>query len=165
MGLNNLSLPASPRASDPKASPTRAAGDSWGAPRAAAAGSVVASMSSGLDASNSATPSASPRMAFSSPGKDPEPAWLQEAEQILQQLAAEVQDYVDQSISSTINLPAWGSKLNNEDTVPEFAETLAKYAPRLRGFTCYPDGSRGGQPLTSVPYSEAVEKLGKESPA
>ena len=75
---------------------------------------------------------------------------------------AEVQDYVDQSISSTINLPAWGSKLNNEDTVPEFAETLAKYAPRLRGFTCYPDGSRGGQPLTSVPYSEAVEKLGKE---
>ena len=49
---------------------------------------------------------------------------------------AEVQDYVDQSISSTINLPAWGSKLNNEDTVPEFAETLAKYAPRLRGFTC-----------------------------
>ena len=75
---------------------------------------------------------------------------------------AEVQDYVDQSISSTINLPAWGSKLNNEDTVPEFAETLAKYAPRLRGFTCYPDGSRGGQPLTSVPYSEAVEKLGEE---
>jgi len=75
---------------------------------------------------------------------------------------AEVQDYVDQSISSTINLPAWGSKLNNEDTVPEFAHTLAKYAPRLRGFTCYPDGSRGGQPLTSVPYSEAVEKLGEE---
>ena len=64
---------------------------------------------------------------------------------------AEVQDYVDQSISSTINLPAWGSKLNNENTVPEFAETLAKYAPRLRGFTCYPDGVRGRQPLTSVP--------------
>lgn len=75
---------------------------------------------------------------------------------------ADVQDYVDMSISSTINLPAWGSKLNNEDTVPEFAETLAKYAPRLRGFTCYPDGSRGGQPLTSVPYSEAVKKLGEE---
>lgn len=75
---------------------------------------------------------------------------------------ADVQDYVDMSISSTINLPAWGSKLNNEDTVYDFAETLAKYAPRLRGFTCYPDGSRGGQPLTSVPYSEAVEKLGEE---
>ena len=75
---------------------------------------------------------------------------------------ADVQDYVDMSISSTINLPAWGSKLNNEDTVDDFADTLAKYAPRLRGFTCYPDGARGGQPLTSVPYSEAVDKLGEE---
>lgn len=75
---------------------------------------------------------------------------------------ADVQDYVDMSISSTINLPSWGSKLNNEDTVADFAKTLAKYAPRLRGFTCYPDGARGGQPLTSVPYSEAVEKLGEE---
>ncbi len=75
---------------------------------------------------------------------------------------ADVQDYVDMSISSTINLPAYGTKLNNEDTVEEFAKTLAKYAPRLRGFTCYPDGSRGGQPLTSVSYREAVEKLGEE---
>ena len=75
---------------------------------------------------------------------------------------ADVQDYVDMSISSTINLPAWGSRLNNEDTVQPFADTLAKYAHRLRGFTCYPDGSRGGQPLTSVPYSEAVSKLGEE---
>lgn len=75
---------------------------------------------------------------------------------------ADVQDYVDMSISSTINLPAWGSKLNNEDTVDKFASTLARYAHRLRGFTCYPDGARGGQPLTSVPYREAVEKLGEE---
>ena len=75
---------------------------------------------------------------------------------------ADVQDYVDMSISSTINLPSWGTKLNNEDTVDKFANTLAKYAHRLRGFTCYPDGARGGQPLTSVPYREAVEKLGEE---
>jgi ribonucleoside-diphosphate reductase alpha chain len=75
---------------------------------------------------------------------------------------ADVQDYVDMSISSTINLPAWGSKMNNESTVSDFAHTLAKYAPRLRGFTCYPDGSRGGQPLTAVPYKEAVDKLGEE---
>lgn len=75
---------------------------------------------------------------------------------------ADVQDYVDMAISSTINLPAWGSKVNNPDTVEKFANTLAKYAHRLRGFTCYPDGARGGQPLTAVPYSEAVEKLGKE---
>jgi len=75
---------------------------------------------------------------------------------------ADVQDYVDMSISSTINLPAWGSELNNEDTVKPFAEMLAKYAHRLRGFTCYADGSRGGQPLTSVPYSEASNRQGEE---
>ena len=75
---------------------------------------------------------------------------------------AEMHDYVVNYFLSLINLPAWGPKLNNEDTVPDFAATLAKYAPKLRGFRCYPDGSRGGQPLTSVPYSEAVEKLGEE---
>lgn len=75
---------------------------------------------------------------------------------------ADIQDYVDMSISSTINLPKWGSKHNNEDTMPRFAEVLASYAHRLRGFTCYPDGCRGGQPLTQVPYKEAKEKLGEE---
>ena len=75
---------------------------------------------------------------------------------------ADVQDYVDMSISSTINLPPWGTKNNNDDMVEDFSLTLAQYAPRLRGFTVYPDGSRGGQPLTSVPYREAVEKLGEE---
>lgn len=70
---------------------------------------------------------------------------------------ADVQDYVDMSISSTINLPSWGSGDNNEGNVGTFTNTLAKYATRLRGFTCYPDGSRGGQPLTSVPYEEALE--------
>ena len=69
---------------------------------------------------------------------------------------ADVQDYIDMSISSTINLPQWGTQGNNEDRVEEFTKTLALYAPRLRGFTCYPDGSRGGQPLTSVPYEEAI---------
>jgi len=73
---------------------------------------------------------------------------------------ADVQDYVDMSISSTINLPAWNTKGNSEDRVPEFATTLARYAPRLRGFTCYPDGSRGGQPLTEVPYEEAIKHKG-----
>jgi ribonucleoside-diphosphate reductase alpha chain len=70
---------------------------------------------------------------------------------------ADVQDYVDMSISSTINLPAWGTEHNNSDRVNDFTQTLAKYAPRLRGFTCYPDGSRGGQPLTAVPYKEAIK--------
>lgn len=73
---------------------------------------------------------------------------------------ADVQDYVDMSISSTINLPRWGSKENNPDRVGEFAGTLAKYAPRLRGFTAYPDGARGGQPLTEVEYAEAKAHRG-----
>lgn len=73
---------------------------------------------------------------------------------------ADVQDYVDMSISSTINLPAWGTEGNNEGLVAGFAATLARYAPRLRGFTCYPDGSRGGQPLVEVPYKEAVNHRG-----
>lgn len=73
---------------------------------------------------------------------------------------ADIQDYVDMSISSTINLPSWNAKGNEESSVGVFASILAKYAPRLRGFTCYPDGSRGGQPLTEVPYEEAMKHKG-----
>jgi ribonucleoside-diphosphate reductase alpha chain len=73
---------------------------------------------------------------------------------------ADIQDYVDMSISSTINLPAWGSKGNSESDVSHFAKTLAQYAPRLRGFTCYPDGSRGGQPITEVDYETALKHKG-----
>lgn len=73
---------------------------------------------------------------------------------------ADVQDYVDMSISSTINLPAFGTKGNSEGDVTRFARTLSKYAPRLRGFTCYPDGSRGGQPLTRIDYEEAMKHKG-----
>lgn len=68
---------------------------------------------------------------------------------------ADLQDYVDMAISSTLNLPEWGSEHNNEGKVQEFAKIIAKYAPRLRGLTAYPDGSRGGQPLVSVPLAEA----------
>ena len=73
---------------------------------------------------------------------------------------ADIQDYVDQAISSTINLEPWGSEDNNEDGVVKFAETLREYAPRLRGFTCYPDGARGGQPITRVSYEEAKGNTG-----
>jgi len=69
---------------------------------------------------------------------------------------ADIQDYVDMSISSTINLPPWGSKGNSHSDVEGFAGILSKYAERLRGFTCYPDGSRGGQPITEVDYDEAL---------
>lgn len=75
---------------------------------------------------------------------------------------ADIQDYVDMAISSTINLPQWGSKQNNEAKIDNFANTLARYAPRLRGFTCYPDGARGGQPLTAIPYEDAIKHKGVE---
>lgn len=72
---------------------------------------------------------------------------------------ADVQDYVDMCISSTINLPSQG---NQNFTPEEFGRVLSKYAPRLRGFTAYPDGSRGGQPLSVVNYKEALNNLGEE---
>jgi ribonucleoside-diphosphate reductase alpha chain len=75
---------------------------------------------------------------------------------------ADCQDYVDHAISSTINLPRWGSEHNNPDSIDDFAGLLAKYSHRLRGFTCYPDGARGGQPLTPVSYSEAKRHEGAE---
>lgn len=72
-----------------------------------------------------------------------------------------IQTFVDQGISSTINLPSWGSELNNEGRVRSFGNMLLKYLPRLRGITCYPDGARGGQPLTPVAYATALKHVGE----
>lgn len=69
-----------------------------------------------------------------------------------------VQQYVDNSISSTINLPALSTPGN--DNPQEFGETLYKYLPQLRGITVYPDGARGGQPLTPVDFNYAYNKKG-----
>lgn len=73
---------------------------------------------------------------------------------------ADVQNYVDMAISSTCNMQSWGSASNNEKSCEKNAETLLKYAKRLRGFTVYPDGCRGGQPLTTVPLEEALANEG-----
>lgn len=72
-----------------------------------------------------------------------------------------LQKFVDHSISSTINLPQWGSELNNAGRVTDFGNMLMKYLPNMRGVTVYPDGSRGGQPLTPVKYSTAMKHLGE----
>jgi ribonucleoside-diphosphate reductase alpha chain len=72
-----------------------------------------------------------------------------------------VQQYVDHGISSTLNLPSWGSETNNDNTVQKFGSTLIKYLPQLRGITCYPDGARGGQPLSPVKYSTAARHVGE----
>jgi len=73
---------------------------------------------------------------------------------------ADVQNYVDMAISSTCNMPPWGSDKNNEQTVEKYSNILLKYAKRLRGFTVYPDGCRGGQPLTKCDLKEALANEG-----
>jgi ribonucleoside-diphosphate reductase alpha chain len=70
-----------------------------------------------------------------------------------------VQQWVDHGISSTLNLPA---RDQQSFTTREFGDMLMGYLPRLRGVTCYPDGARGGQPLTKVPLAEAMEWEGLE---
>ena len=63
---------------------------------------------------------------------------------------AEVQSYVDNGISSTVNLP-------NTWTSPEvFGQTLLHHLPNLRGITAFPNGSRGLQPITPVDFEYAL---------
>ena len=71
----------------------------------------------------------------------------------------DLQKHVDMAISSTLNLPTWEGSVS-EDRVADFAKIVRKYASGLRGLTCYPDGARGGQPITPVPYEEAHSKKG-----
>lgn len=73
----------------------------------------------------------------------------------------DVQKYVDMGISSTINLPKWGSEENNANKISDYCNLISKYAHGLRGLTMYPDGARGGQPITEVEYDDAVKHKGK----
>lgn len=70
-----------------------------------------------------------------------------------------LQTWVDHGISSTVNLPAPDEQ---SFTHEEFGKILMGYLPQLRGVTCYPDGARGGQPLTKVPLQEALDWEGFE---
>jgi ribonucleoside-diphosphate reductase alpha chain len=70
---------------------------------------------------------------------------------------ADLQEFIDHAISSTINLPY---PITDPDEVRDFGEILMKYLPRLRGITCYPSGARAGQPMESVPYAVAHGKTG-----
>ena len=73
-------------------------------------------------------------------------------------MQAFLQDFVDQAISSTINLPEYGESGNSN--IKEFSRVLLKYLPRLRGITVYPDGSRPGQPITPIKYETAIKHEG-----
>lgn len=68
-----------------------------------------------------------------------------------------VQEFVDHGISSTINLP---HPVTDPIEQRLFAEKLYVYLPKLRGVTVYPDGSRGGQPLTPVDVEYALQNSG-----
>lgn len=72
-------------------------------------------------------------------------------------MQAWVQQYVDHGISSTINLPY---VIEDEDEVKDFANLLYGYLPSIRGVTAYPNGARGGQPLTAVLYETAAGQEG-----
>jgi ribonucleoside-diphosphate reductase alpha chain len=70
---------------------------------------------------------------------------------------AELQEYVDHAISSTVNLPY---PITEEQELQTFEDTLMKYLPRLRGITCYPNGARSGQPFIPVDYDFARQHEG-----
>jgi ribonucleoside-diphosphate reductase alpha chain len=72
------------------------------------------------------------------------------------QFQAWVQRYVDHGISSTINLPA---PIENADKTDELGEMLMRYIPELRGVTVYPNGARAGQPITPVPFKDAIRPV------
>lgn len=67
-----------------------------------------------------------------------------------------VQQYVDHGISSTINLP---HPITDAGERHALEDTLMTYLPYLRGVTMYPNGARAGQPITPVPYEQAVNPI------
>lgn len=68
-----------------------------------------------------------------------------------------MQQFVDHGISSTINLP---EPITDPQEVEQFGDLLLEHLPNLRGITVYPDGARGGQPLTAISYDLAVSNEG-----
>lgn len=72
------------------------------------------------------------------------------------EVQAKVQEYVDQAISSTVNLPAWGEPGNDDPA--GMAATIARYLPRLKGLTVYPNNARPGQPLVPVDPEMALRE-------
>jgi ribonucleoside-diphosphate reductase alpha chain len=63
-----------------------------------------------------------------------------------------VQNYVDNAISSTINLP------DTKSDPTKFGATIYPYLRLLRGMTAFPNGSRGLQPITPIPLQEALKR-------
>jgi ribonucleoside-diphosphate reductase alpha chain len=62
---------------------------------------------------------------------------------------AYVQQFVDNAISSTVNLPPYVEGM--EHTI---APILLQYLPQLRGVTFYPDGRHDNQPVTPIDIAD-----------
>jgi ribonucleoside-diphosphate reductase alpha chain len=77
----------------------------------------------------------------------------QSSEGIERRLAfqAFVQQYVDNGISSTVNLPPY-----QEGMEIQLAPILLKYLPQLRGVTFYPDGRYSNQPVVPLDIHEVL---------
>lgn len=74
------------------------------------------------------------------------------------EVQAMIQSFIDQAISSTVNLPTYGSP-GNQDT-GYFAHAVSDYLPSLKGITFYPNNARAGQPLSPVSLDEAMKQEG-----
>jgi ribonucleoside-diphosphate reductase alpha chain len=62
---------------------------------------------------------------------------------------AYVQTFVDNAISSTVNLPPY-----TDGVETTFAPILLRYLPHLRGVTFYPDGRHSNQPVTPIDIAD-----------
>mgnify|MGYP001615428039 CR=1 FL=1 len=71
---------------------------------------------------------------------------------------ANITRYLDQAISSTVNIPTYGTDGNNN--INETIQTLNTYLPQLKGITFYPNGARNGQPLVPTELEEALKQEG-----
>lgn len=72
-----------------------------------------------------------------------------------------VQKFVDHSISSTCNIPGYGTGINDDARAGQISGALYKNLRGLRGITFYADGSRGGQPLSRVAVEDALAHVGQ----
>jgi ribonucleoside-diphosphate reductase alpha chain len=76
------------------------------------------------------------------------------------EMQANIQQYTDNAISSTINLPQWNTPGNDASTLEYYKSVILEYMPLLRGCTIYPNGARSGQPLTPVSLVDALQSNG-----
>jgi ribonucleoside-diphosphate reductase alpha chain len=60
---------------------------------------------------------------------------------------AEIQKYIDNSISKTINLP-------KETKWEDLSPVALQYMQYLKGMTIYRAGSKGNEPLSAIPLTE-----------